>query len=82
MNGSSQPLGSFPKTTNDRRTFDLGTASQATAGNTVPHNVGKGATQKAVNTRVKYDKNIHFVYGDFVHTDGRNVEFEEGRNNP
>ena len=52
-------------------------ASQATAGNTVPHNVGKGATQKAVNTRVKYYKNIHFVYGEFVHTDGRNVEFED-----
>ena len=28
----------------------------------------------------KYDKNIHFVFGDFVDTDGRNVEFEEGRN--
>ena len=52
-------------------------ASKATGGNTARHNVGKGATQKAT---VKYDKNIHFVSGDFVDTDGRNVEFEEGRN--
>ena len=33
----------------DRRAFDLGVASKATAGNTAPHNVGKGATQKATN---------------------------------
>ena len=62
--------------------FNLGAASKAVAGNNCPHIVGKGATQKATNTSVKYDKNIHFVSGDFVDTDGRNVESEEGRNNP
>ena len=48
--------------------------------NTSLYNVGKEATQKATNTEVRYDKNIHFISGDFVDTDGRNVEFEEGRN--
>ena len=55
-------------------------ASKATGGNTALHHVGKEATQKATNTEVRYDKNIHFISGDFVDTDGRNVEFEEGRN--
>ena len=35
--------------------------------------------QKATNTEVKYDENIHFGSGDFVDTDGRNDEFDEGR---
>ena len=64
----------------DHRTFALDAASKATEENTAPHNIGKGATQKVTNTEVKYDKNIHFVSGDFDDTDGRNVEFEEGRN--
>ena len=68
----------------DRLTFNLGAASKATAGNNCPAHRWqiKGATQKTTNTSVKYDKNIHFVSGDFVDTDGRNVEFEEGRDNP
>ena len=64
----------------DRRTFALDVASKATGKNTALHNVGKEAKQKATNTEVKYDKNIYFVSGDFVDTDGRNVEFEKGRN--
>ena len=57
----------------DRQTFALDAASKATGGNIALHNIGKGATQKAINTEVKYDKNIHFVSDDFVDTDGRNV---------
>ena len=45
----------------DCRTFALDVASKATGGNIALHNVGKGATQKATNTEVKYDKNIHFL---------------------
>ena len=63
----------------DRRTFALDAASKAIGENTAMHNVGKGATQKATNTEVKYDIN-HFVFGDFVDTDDKNVEFEQGRN--
>ena len=63
----------------DRRTFALDAASKAIGGNTALHNVGKGTTQKAINAEVMHDKDIHFVSDDFVDTDGRNVEFEEGR---
>ena len=63
----------------DRRTFALDAASKAIGENTSLHNVGKGATRKATNTEVKYDNN-HFVSGDFVDTDDRNVGFEQGRN--
>ena len=49
-------------------------ASKATGGNTVLHNcnnnLGKETIQKATNTEVKYDENVHFVSGDFVDTDG------------
>ena len=63
----------------DRRTFALDAANKAIGGTTALHNVGKGATQKATNTEVQYYNN-HFVSGDFVDTDDRNAEFEEGRN--
>ena len=49
-------------------------ASNATGGNTVLHNcnnnLGKETIQKATNTEVKYNENVHFVSGDFVDTDG------------
>ena len=65
----------------DRLTSALDVASKVTGGNTAVHNVGKETTQKATNSEVKYDKNIHFVVpGDFVDTDGKNVECEEGHN--
>ena len=63
----------------DRRTFALDAASKAIGENTALHNVGKGATQKATNTEVNYDNN-HFVSGDCLDTDDRNVEFEQGSN--
>ena len=62
----------------DRLTSALGVASKATGGNIVLHNAGKETIQKATNTEVKYDENIHFVSGDFVDTDG-NEQSLKGR---